>query len=226
MLFKITMIGFIAGIIGTFFGGIVSLIFKKNVDKHLEIFMGIAGGIMLSVVTFDLLEESMKQIGVVNTIIYTLVGALVSMILKNIMNFEGMLKTGYLIFAGILMHNFPEGLAVGSSFLWRDSLGIALALVIGIHNIPEGLAMALTLMKGKMKAAKVLLLTIIAGIPMGIGSFMGAYLGGIFTPLIGAFLAMAGGTMLYITLEEIFPNSKTMYSIIGFLLGILIVKAM
>lgn len=226
MLLKVTIIGFFAGIVGTLLGGIISLIFKKDVDKYLKLFMGLAGGIMLSVVTFDLLEESMKQIGIINTIVFTLFGTLISMVLKSKIHFEGMLKTGYLIFASILMHNFPEGLAIGSSFLLRDSLGITLALVIGIHNIPEGLAMALTLMKGKMKVINVLLFTILAGIPMGLGSFMGAYLGEVFTPLIGGFLAMAGGTMLYITLEEIFPNSKAIYSIIGFLIGIVIVKVL
>ncbi|WGX76398.1 hypothetical protein QJS64_04090 [Paraclostridium bifermentans] len=44
------------------------------------------------------------------------------------------------------------------------------------------------------------------------------------TSLIGGFLAIAAGTMMYVVLEEIFPSAKSMYSIIGFLIGILVVS--
>ena len=67
-------------------------------------------------------------------------------------------------------------------------------------------------------------ITIIAGIPMGIGSFLGAYFGGVFSSLIGVFLAIAAGTMMYVVLEEIFPKTRSMYSIIGFLVGMVIVN--
>ncbi|SHH22283.1 ZIP family metal transporter [Tepidibacter thalassicus] len=221
---KIALIGFLSGIVGTFLGGVISIIFRNKVDKYLFFFMGIAGGIMLSVVTFDLLFEAMDEIGVGLTVIFTFLGVLFSMMIKSFIRFDGMLKTGYLIFLGILFHNFPEGLAIGSSFLLKESLGFTLAIVIGIHNIPEGIAMALSLIKGKMNILNVMLLTVFAGIPMGIGSCIGAYFAESFKCVVGVFLAMAAGTMLYITLEEIFPNSKTIYSIIGFLLGIVIVK--
>jgi ZIP family zinc transporter len=105
-----------------------------------------------------------------------------------------------------------------------ENLGMTLAIVIGIHNIPEGLAMALSLDGSKMSTYKIILLTIIAGIPMGIGSFLGAYFGGVFSSLIGVFLAIAAGTMMYVVLEEIFPKTRSMYSIIGFLVGMVIVN--
>ena len=66
---------------------------------------------------------------------------------------------------------------------------------------------------------EIILFTIIAGIPMGIGSFIGAYFGGVFHSLIGVFLALAAGTMMYVVLEEIFPKSRSLYCIIGFLIG-------
>ena len=226
MFIKIMLIGFLTGTVGTLIGGIIALFFKKNIDSHLSTFMGLAGGIMLAVVSFELLDESMKQIGVKNALIFAVGGILISVLLKNMLHFDGMLKTGYLIFASILIHNFPEGLAIGSSFLWKGSLGVTLSLIIGLHNIPEGLAMALSLIKGKMNTFKVLIFTAMAGVPMALGSFMGAYLGNMFAPLIGAFLAMAGGTMLYITIEEIFPSAKPTYSIVGFLIGIIIVKTL
>lgn len=224
MILKVTIIGLLAGIIGTGLGGIISVIFKKEVDKYLNLFMGLSGGIMLAVVVFDLMKESMNNMGVINTVIFTFLGVLITMYIKSKMNLSGDVRFGYLIFISILLHNLPEGLAIGSSFMSTEKLGITLAIVIGLHNIPEGLAMALGLICSKMKVSKVILLTIVAGIPMGIGSFFGVYFGSLFSSLIGVFLATAAGTMMYVVLEEIFPKSRSIYCIIGFLLGTLIVN--
>lgn len=223
MILKITLIGLLAGVIGTGFGGVIASLFKKKVDKYIDFFMGLSGGIMLAVVVFDLMKESMEMMGVLNTVIFTFIGVLFTMAIKTKLDVSTEMKSGYLIFISILLHNLPEGLAIGSSFMSTESLGLTLAIVIGIHNIPEGLAMALSLVGSKVKISKVILFTIIAGIPMGLGSFLGAYFGGLFSSLIGVFLAGAAGTMMYVVLEEIFPNSRSLYCIIGFLVGTIIV---
>ncbi|MDK2586910.1 ZIP family metal transporter [Romboutsia sedimentorum] len=224
MILRITLIGLLAGVIGTGVGGVISALFRKNVDKYLHFFMGLSGGIMLAVVVFDLMKESMVQMGVSYTVVFTFLGVLLTMYIKTKLDVSKEMKSGYLIFISILLHNLPEGLAIGSSFMSTESLGMTLAIVIGIHNIPEGLAMALSLVGTKMKISKVILFTIIAGVPMGIGSFLGAYFGGTFSSLIGVFLAMAAGTMMYVVLEEIFPKSRSLYCIIGFLVGTVIVN--
>lgn len=224
MILKVTVIGLLAGVIGTGLGGVISALFKKEVDKYLNFFMGISGGIMLAVVVFDLMKEAMDSMGVINTVIFTFLGTILTMLIKNMMNSSGEVKSGYLIFISILLHNLPEGLAIGSSFMSTTQLGITLAIIIGLHNIPEGLAMALGLVCNNVKISKVILFTIIAGIPMGIGSFLGVYFGGIFNSLIGVFLAIAAGTMMYVVLEEIFPKSRSIYCVIGFLLGTIIVN--
>ncbi|RDY23577.1 ZIP family metal transporter [Romboutsia maritimum] len=224
MILKVTLIGLLAGVIGTGFGGVISALFNKKVDKYLNFFMGLSGGIMLAVVVFDLMKESMEIMGVFYTVIFTFLGVIMTMLIKNILDVSNDMKSGYLIFISILIHNLPEGLAIGSSFMSAESLGITLAIVIGLHNIPEGLAMALGLVGSKIKISKIILFTMIAGIPMGIGSFLGAYFGGIFSSLIGVFLAIAAGTMMYVVLEEIFPKSRSLYCIIGFLVGTVLVS--
>lgn len=223
MILRITLIGLLAGVIGTGMGGIISALFKKNVDRYLNFFMGLSGGIMLAVVVFDLMKEAMNEMGVLYTIVFVFIGVLFTMYIKTRLDVSENLKTGYLIFISIMLHNLPEGLAIGSSFMSTETLGITLAIVIGIHNIPEGLAMGLSLVGTKLKISKVILFTIIAGLPMGLGSFLGAYFGGLFHSLIGVFLALAAGTMMYVVLEEIFPKSRSIFCIIGFLVGTIIV---
>ena len=223
MILKVTLIGLMAGVLGTGIGGILSAIFRKEVDKYLNFCMGFSGGIMLAVVVFDLMKEAMELSGIIYTVVFTFMGVLLTMFIKSKLNFIEDMKSGYLIFISILLHNFPEGLAIGSSFISAQSLGITLAIVIALHNVPEGLATALSLAGAKISAKKIILFTFIAGIPMGIGSFLGAYFSGIFKSLIGLFLSLAAGTMLFVVLDEIMPKSKSIYSIIGFLVGTIIV---
>ena len=223
MILKVTLIGLLAGVLGTGIGGVLSAIFRKEVDRYINFFMGLSGGIMLAVVVFDLMKEAMSSSGVINTVIFTFIGVLLTMFIKSKLDFAGEMRSGYLIFISILLHNLPEGLAIGSSFISAEALGITLAIVIGLHNIPEGLATALSLAGSKVSTKKIILFTLIAGIPMGIGSFLGVYFAGIFKSLIGVFLSLAAGTMLFVVLDEIMPKSKSLYSIIGFLTGTIIV---
>ena len=223
MILKVTLIGLLAGVLGTGAGGILSSIFRREVDRYLNFCMGLSGGIMLAVVVFDLMKESMDSSGVLFTVLFTFIGVLLTMFIKSRLDFTGEMQSGYLIFISILLHNLPEGLAIGSSFVSAETLGFTLAIVIGIHNVPEGLATALTLAGTKMKTSKIILYTVIAGIPMGIGSFLGVYFAGNFNSLIGVFLSIAAGTMLYVVLEEILPRTKNLFCIIGFLIGTIIV---
>ncbi len=59
-----------------------------------------------------------------------------------------LMRTGFLIFLGIALHNLPEGLAIGAGFESSPEAGIYIAMAIGLHNIPEGLAIA-----GPLKSA-------------------------------------------------------------------------
>ena len=223
MILKVTLIGLLAGVLGTGAGGILSAMFRKEVYRYLNFFMGLSGGIMLAVVVFDLMKEAMDTSGVLYTVLFTFMGVLLTMLIKNRLDFTGEMKSGYLIFISILLHNLPEGLAIGSSFISEETLGITLAIVIGLHNIPEGLATALSLVGARVPVKKIILFTFIAGLPMGLGSFLGVYFAGLFKSLIGLFLSLAAGTMLFVVLDEIMPKSKSLYSIIGFLTGTIIV---
>ena len=195
MILKVTLIGLLAGVLGTGIGGVLSAIFRKEVDKYLMLCIGISGGVMLAVVVFDLMKEAMETTGILPTVAFTFMGVLFTMFIKSRLDFTGEMQSGYLIFISILLHNLPEGLAIGSSFVSAETLGITLAIVIGLHNIPEGLATALSLAGTRVPAKKIILFTFIAGIPMGIGSFLGVYFAGIFKSLIGVFLSLAAGTM-------------------------------
>ena len=50
---------------------------------------------------------------------------------------NNLLKTGIIVSIGLAIHNFPEGLAIGSGFEASLKLGLSLAIAICFHDIPE-----------------------------------------------------------------------------------------
>ncbi len=233
-LFAVTCIGFLCGMIGTGLGGLITFIIGNPTKRFMSVLLGFTSGIMISVVCFDLLPEAFGMGGVFLSIVGIVMG--VGMILaveqliperisdKYSSDFD-FVRSGILLGIGIAIHNFPEGLAVGSGFAASDYLGLGLALVIGLHDMPEGVAMAAPLKMGGIKRAKILLYTILAGIPMGIGAFVGELLGEISHTFICLCLSFAGGAMLYITCGELIPKTQNIYkgriSTIGMIIGIL-----
>ena len=137
-----------------------------------------------------------------------------------------LIESGMIIAIGVALHNFPEGLAIGSGFDVSLILGINLALVIAFHDVPEGLAVALPMKAGGLKNVKILLYTCLSGLPTAFGALFGVLVGEISNIAITLCLSFAGGAMLYIVCGDIIPESKRLYggriSTIGNILGILV----
>ena len=239
----VTFIGFAAGIIGTGLGGLISFFINNRESRFMSVILEFSAGLMLSVVCFDLLPHAFEFGGVKITILGVIIGVFSIIFLENLIKVEDLskkvkgvdgrlLKVGILTAIGIGLHNFPEGIAVGSGFDVSQNLGFSITLVIAIHDIPEGLAMALPLRASGVGRIRTIFYTIIAGIPMGFGAFLGAVLGGISDLFIAMCFGFAGGAMLYIICEDLIPESKRMYrgklstigNILGIILGIIISK--
>lgn len=207
---KTTILGLVFGTFGTTLGGIIGVVIKKHSNKFLSFILAFASGLMMSVICFDLLPEALGISNIVNVIIGTIIG-IVSMIFCDILvekkfsvnsKTKGMennlLKTGIIVSIGLAIHNFPEGLAIGSGFEASLKLGLSLAIAICLHDIPEGISMAVPMKNGGMKISKVIFYVILSGITTGIGAFFGAIIGSISQVVISICLSFAAGAMLYI----------------------------
>lgn len=207
---KTTILGLFFGTFGTTLGCIIGVVIKKHSNKFLSFILAFASGLMMSVICFDLLPEALGISNIVNVIIGTIIG-IVSMIFCDILvekkfsvnsKTKGMennlLKTGIIVSIGLAIHNFPEGLAIGSGFEASLKLGLSLAIAICLHDIPEGISMAVPMKNGGMKISKVIFYVILSGITTGIGAFFGAIIGSISQVVISICLSFAAGAMLYI----------------------------
>ena len=237
-LFETTLIGLFFGTFGTTLGGIIGVCLKTTSNKFLSIVLSFASGLMLSIVCFDLIPESMELTSMLNTVVGVICGVICMMMcdvlvnrkfsIKNNSNTKNnLLKTGIIVSIGLALHNFPEGLAIGSGFETSITLGYSLALAICLHDIPEGIAMGVPMKNGGMKISKVIFYVIMSGVTTGIGAFFGALVGTIGKEVIAMCLAFAGGAMLYIVSGELIPESNNLYkgklpvvgNVIGFIIG-------
>ena len=147
----------------------------------------------------------------------------------KITNSNSLLKTGIIVSIGLALHNFPEGLAIGSGFEASITLGYSLAFAICLHDIPDGISMAVPMKNGGMNKLKVIFYVLLSGVTTGIGAFFGALVGGISEDVISMCLSFAAGAMLYIVSGELIPESNKLYkgrmtaigNIFGFILGMI-----
>lgn len=238
---KTTLIGLFFGTFGTTIGGIIGVMFKRTSNKFLSFILSFASGLMLAIICFDLIPEAMQIASIINVIAGIVLGIIAMIACDilvqkkfnsnsiNIKNSNSLLKTGIIVSIGLALHNFPEGLAIGSGFGASLTLGYSLAIAICLHDVPEGISMAVPMKNGGMSKLKVIFYVILSGITTGVGAFFGALVGGISEEVIAMCLSFAAGAMLYIVSGELIPESNSLYhgrmtaigNIAGFLLGML-----
>ena len=239
-----TMIGTYVGVIPVYLG-LLWLPFLNKLDKKWNKFiLSITVGLLLflgidtfieAIETSALIPSSFQGqaiivIGIITSFLvlqsigeYT-VNRTSNKVTKNI-------TLAYLIALGIGLHNFGEGLAIGSAYaLGEISLGAFLIIGFTIHNITEGVAIVSPLTKKKIKIQHLVILGIIGGIPTIFGTIIGglAYTGFWAT----LFLSIATGAIFqviyevskYVIEEGITGLSKPM-NLLGLIIGLLIMYA-
>jgi zinc transporter ZupT len=107
-----------------------------------------------------------------------------------------------LIAAGIGLHNFGEGLAIGSAFsLGEAALGTLLIVGFTLHNTTEGLAIVAPLARERRAVPlhKLAQLGLIGGVPTIAGAWIGGF---VYSPVWSVvFLAIGVGAIAQVTVQ-------------------------
>src|SRR3954447_645124 len=111
-------------------------------------------------------------------------------------------RLALLIATGIGLHNFAEGLAIGQSAAAGEiSLALVLIIGFGLHNATEGFGMfgPFATSDDRPSWGFLLLVGLIGGGPTFFGTLVGQ--AWVSEPLSIAFLAAAGGSILYVVMQ-------------------------
>ena len=140
----------IAGVVGTGLGGLVGALLQKDSNRTVSLLLSFAGGVMLSVVCFDLVVESIEtNAGLLWVVLSIAIGVAVTYLLNYLIDRgtdpeiphidENHPKTAddldELIHFDHLEHHYARHDNKLSLFV----AGIVMACAIALHNVPEGM---------------------------------------------------------------------------------------
>lgn len=241
MVYEVIWHSLLAGL-ATVLGALSVVALGHPSERVLAFFLGFAGGVMTSVVVFDLIPSALDYGSVFSTTLGFLLGLVFMLFLDVILsvwpglndpetigNQSRLLKMGYLIAIGIALHDLPEGIAIAVGYSAKESLGILIALSIGLHNIPEGMAAAAPLFMGGMPARTIIVTCLAISLFTPIGAGLGLLIVSLSPRFICILLALAGGAMAFIVYNELIPESRRRhpnYSRLGFLFGVILILAL
>lgn len=95
------------------------------------------------------------------------------------------------------------------SALEEPSVGVSVAIAIGIHNIPEGICVAMPIYYATKSKQKAFFWATLSGMTELVGALLGwLVLRKVFSNLVyGILFSVVSGMMVYISLKELLPTA-------------------
>lgn len=248
-----TLIGILIPLLGTTLGAACVFFIKKELNQLVsKCLLGFASGVMIAASVWSLIipaidmSSNMNKLAFLPAAIGVLVGIIFMLILDKLiphihldndkpegMKSERLRKTTMLVLA-VVLHNIPEGMAVGIVFAAAMNTGeaitiagaFALSIGIAIQNFPEGAIISLPLKSEGVSKGKSFLYGFASGIVEPIGALLTIIFSKALTPMMPYFLSFAAGAMIYVVVEELIPEASkgehSNISTIGFAIGFVV----
>jgi len=228
--------------LSTTIGSLIGLVMQKPGARFMSFVLGFSAGVMIMVSFVELLQGSIEYIGFLPANLGFFAGILTMFLVDYLVPHEyigqhdfrqkqpngKLLRAGLLVALGIGIHNFPEGMATFAGTLQDVRLGGAIAVAIAVHNIPEGIAVSAPVYAATHSRSKAFLWSFLSGVAEPVGAAIAAViLLPFLTPtVLGWILAAVSGIMVFISLDELIPLSRSFgrehLPIVGVIVGMVV----
>lgn len=236
--------GFVAGsalLLGAFLG-----YFVKLPQRLVASIMAFGAGVLMSAVSFELLDEAYALGGPAHLLAGFFLGATIFTIANIYLAGKGAKhrkrsvkpednnedNNAMAIAAGSVIDGVPESIAIGLTMISGGMVSIATLVAIFLSNIPEGLSSTAGMKKAGWKPVKIFSLWFIISIVTSLSSLVGfSVFSQLPVELTAITLAVAAGGILAMLVDTMIPEafSKThnlagMVTVIGFAISFILSK--
>ena len=174
-------------------------------------------GVLISALSFDLMDEAVATGGVLAAMIGFLLGgavyALANAALAKAGARERKVSTravgaSLAIAVGSLLDGIPESAAIGISLLDGEGVALVTVLAIVLSNIPEGLSSSIGMKSAGKSAGYVFTIWTAIALACSISAFLGyVVIGGLPKIYIAAAIACAAGAIFVMLIDTMIPEA-------------------
>ncbi len=118
---------------------------------------------------------------------------------------------GLLVLGAMTLHRLPEGFAIGAGFATGATrpLGIMLAFAVAAQNAVEGAVMAAPFRRGGLSPGRLLATVAATGLAVPAAALAGYFIADKIAGALPVALSLAAGALIYLTCNEIIPESHS-----------------
>jgi ZIP family zinc transporter len=218
-----------AGFWGLVAGGALmigaSIGYMIRVSQHvIAAIMAFGSGVLISALSFELMDEAYKKGGFDSTAAGFLGGAVVYTLANWLLSRHGAKHrkrsgnqqpseqddsgSGAAIAVGALLDGIPESIVIGLSMLKGGAVSMVAVIAIFLSNIPEGLSSAAGMKKAGRSAAYVFGVWGAITVASGLASLAGYALFRDYSPdVVAATTAIAAGAILSMLVDTMIPEA-------------------
>ena len=223
-----TIFGMLIPLVGTVLGAAVVYASRKLSDNIRMILIGGTSGIMISIAVWGMIEPAVMGLkarmdnGIVPVALCCCGGVLFQYIVDSVVPHthvyaeitegpESKLDPDIKVMLSEVIHHIPEGIALGAIYAghflkteWISaSTALVLAIAIAVQNIPEALFVSLPIREKGTNTGKAFFMGIISGVPIPLLGIITVIISLLFPDALPYIMALAGGALIYTTIEEI-----------------------
>ncbi|HNX82541.1 MAG TPA: ZIP family metal transporter, partial [Candidatus Omnitrophota bacterium] len=217
------------------FVGVITLLLKENVlEKILLLLISFSAGALIGGAFLHLIPEAVEKSGQSGVYLFVIVGFILFFILEKYLHWRHCHKGKcdihtftYLNLVGDGVHNFIDGLIIGSSFVVSVNFGIATSFAIIMHEIPQEIGDFGVLVYGGLNKNKALFYNFLSAITAVIGTVIGYALANTSDDFLKLLMPVAAGGFIYIASCDLIPElhkqsdiKKATLSMVVFILGV------
>ena len=209
----------------TVIGSLIGFTFKGLSHKWNDTVLGYCAGVMLAAAVLGLLLPAADMAGDGWGIAWVVIGGMAGALFLNVLDFvtphlhhitgldqeqhanNSTLNHILLFVMAIAIHKLPEGMAAGVSMSEGAESSWSVTLGIALQNVPEGMVVIAPLLVAGVSRTRTFVISMAIGLLEIVGVWIGFGMGNISIAFLPVMLGFAGGCMLYVTSDEMIPET-------------------